>query len=160
MMCMTMRAIAAVDVALWDILGKMSGQPLYRLLGGRSRDSVLVYGHANGKDIEECSAEVGKYVALDFGIVGQLPSRDQYYLAENFMAIFQRDYRRIAPNALIAGNAGAPLASASDFFGFVLVEQRIDGGGSARAPTAARGEVELPAQERRAGGSTSNLPPR
>jgi ubiquinone biosynthesis protein len=44
-----------------------------------------------------------RFIALDFGIVGQLSSRDQYYLAENFMAIFQRDYRRIAELHVEAG---------------------------------------------------------
>src|SRR3954469_17217608 len=44
----TMTAIAAVDTALWDIKSKALGVPLYDLLGGRSRDNVLVYGHANG----------------------------------------------------------------------------------------------------------------
>src|SRR4029078_5009026 len=44
----------------------MSNQPLYQLLGGRSREGVLVYGHANGKDIEECTAEVGKYIAQGY----------------------------------------------------------------------------------------------
>ncbi len=37
-----------------------------------------------------------KYIALDFGIVASLNDADQYYLAENFLAFFNRDYRRVA----------------------------------------------------------------
>jgi ubiquinone biosynthesis protein len=37
-----------------------------------------------------------RYAAVDFGIVGTLAPRDQHYLAENFLAFFERDYRRIA----------------------------------------------------------------
>ena len=48
----TMSAIAAVDTALWDLKAKAAGMPLYQLLGGASRDRVLVYAHANGRDIE------------------------------------------------------------------------------------------------------------
>ena len=44
-----------------------------------------------------------RFIALDFGIVGQLSDQDQYYLAENFMAIFNRDYRRIAELHVSAG---------------------------------------------------------
>src|SRR5277367_2214407 len=49
----TMAAIAAVDTALWDIKAKSLNTPLYQLLGGASREAVLVYGHASGAGVEE-----------------------------------------------------------------------------------------------------------
>jgi mannonate dehydratase len=49
----TMAAIAAVDTALWDIKAQAARMPLYQLLGGRSRDGLLAYGHASGKDLPE-----------------------------------------------------------------------------------------------------------
>ncbi|QBB68995.1 ubiquinone biosynthesis regulatory protein kinase UbiB [Pseudolysobacter antarcticus] len=44
-----------------------------------------------------------RFIALDFGIMGSLPRADQFYLAENFMAMFNRDYRRIAELHVEAG---------------------------------------------------------
>lgn len=58
----TMAAIAAIDMALWDIKGKALNAPVYNLLGGRSRHGIMVYGHANGNDIAETVDEVGKYI--------------------------------------------------------------------------------------------------
>src|SRR5437660_1898454 len=62
----TMTAISAVDTALWDIQGKALRVPVYQLLGGASREAVLVYGHANGKDVDETLAAVAEYVRLGY----------------------------------------------------------------------------------------------
>ena len=59
----TMSAIAAVDVALWDIKGKALNTPVYNLLGGQSRQGCLVYTHANGADIPEALDSVQKHIA-------------------------------------------------------------------------------------------------
>ena len=44
-----------------------------------------------------------RFIALDFGIMGSLPEADQYWLAENFIALFERDYARIASLHVEAG---------------------------------------------------------
>jgi mannonate dehydratase len=62
----TMTAIAAVDAALWDILGKSVNRPVYQLLGGGSRESVLVYGHANGRTLDETIEAVAHYRGLGY----------------------------------------------------------------------------------------------
>jgi mannonate dehydratase len=62
----TMTAIGAVDVALWDIKGKALSTPVYNLLGGKSRDRVLVYAHANGKDIEAALDDVARHKGLGY----------------------------------------------------------------------------------------------
>ncbi|CAN5369912.1 D-galactonate dehydratase family protein [soil metagenome] len=49
----TMTAIGAIDIALWDIKGKALNTPVYNLIGGKSRNKIRVYTHANGRDIEE-----------------------------------------------------------------------------------------------------------
>jgi len=62
----TMCAIAAVDTALWDVKGKAANMPVYQLLGGASRDGVLVYGHASGKDGADTLRSVGEYIKLGY----------------------------------------------------------------------------------------------
>ncbi len=58
----TMTAISAVDVALWDIKGKALGTPVYNLLGGKSRQGALVYAHANGADLPSAIESVKKHI--------------------------------------------------------------------------------------------------
>jgi mannonate dehydratase len=65
----TMAAIGAVDTALWDIKGKALNTPVYQLLGGASREAVLVYGHANGGDIDETVTAVSRYLDLGYKAV-------------------------------------------------------------------------------------------
>ncbi len=60
-------AISAIDIALWDILGKRLGVPIYQLLGGRARDKVVCYPHAQvageGTDVDGLVANCEKHVA-------------------------------------------------------------------------------------------------
>ncbi|MDX3900815.1 MAG: D-galactonate dehydratase family protein [Sphingobium sp.] len=86
----TMSAIAAVDTALWDIKGKVAGLPVYQLLGGASRESVMVYGHANGTTIEdtiqvarEYQAQGYRAIRIQCGVPGMAStygvSKDKYF---------------------------------------------------------------------------------
>ena len=62
----TMSAIGAVDTALWDIKAKSLGVPLYQLLGGASRDAVMVYGHASGENLDATLHAVAEYLKLGY----------------------------------------------------------------------------------------------
>lgn len=78
----TMAAIAAVDTALWDIKSKSLNVPLYQLLGGASREAILVYGHASGGDIEETLQAAARYVKLGYKAIraqAGIPGLDSTY---------------------------------------------------------------------------------
>src|SRR5687768_8656415 len=78
----TMAAIAAVDVALWDIRAKTLSVPLYDLLGGRSRDRVLVYAHANGQTLDDTVQAVAHHQSLGYRAIRAqcgIPGLDHAY---------------------------------------------------------------------------------
>lgn len=64
-----MAAFGAIDMALWDIKGKLANMPVYQLFGGKSRDGAMVYAHATGADLPDLMDSVESYVAQGYKAV-------------------------------------------------------------------------------------------
>ncbi len=76
-------AISGVDMALWDIKGKLANMPVYQLLGGKCREAAAVYVHADGRDVAEVTEnarrfmdEGYRYIRLQMGGYGGKGARD------------------------------------------------------------------------------------
>ncbi|MDQ0212454.1 D-mannonate dehydratase ManD [Arthrobacter bambusae] len=78
----TMAAIGAIDLALWDIQGKALDVPVYQLLGGAARDKILTYTHATGWDLPELLDSVDRRREQGFRAVraqSGVPGLDKVY---------------------------------------------------------------------------------
>jgi L-alanine-DL-glutamate epimerase-like enolase superfamily enzyme len=65
---MLIEAIAGVDIALWDIMGKAAGMPVYKLLGGVGRTEIAVYAASvNWVEDAEADRELESYIERGFG---------------------------------------------------------------------------------------------
>jgi galactonate dehydratase len=65
-------AVAAIDIALWDIKGKLYGVPVYELLGGKMRHKARLYGHVKGRTIDKLVEESKRLKAEGFTALGHL----------------------------------------------------------------------------------------
>lgn len=77
-----MAAIAAVDVALWDLKAQAAGMPLYQLLGGASRSGLLAYGHASGPDLPSLFDSIRRLLSEGYRAVRvqtSVPGLDKIY---------------------------------------------------------------------------------
>ncbi|NKB70489.1 MAG: galactokinase [Candidatus Latescibacteria bacterium] len=66
-------AVSAIDIALWDILGKSVGLPVYQLLGGRCRDKIKVFANIRGNTLEEVAANARAQVERGFHCLRMTP---------------------------------------------------------------------------------------
>lgn len=94
-------AIAAIDIALWDIAGKAAGMPVHRLLGGMGRKAVRAYASSiNWLDDATAEQEVARVLELGFGEIKVKLGQDVSRAIERARLV-----RRLAPDALLGVDA-------------------------------------------------------
>jgi L-alanine-DL-glutamate epimerase-like enolase superfamily enzyme len=97
-----MRAASAIDIALWDLFGQATGQPIYQLLGGASRDDVRVYNTCAGYQYVRKKPVQG---TANFG----LPARRDRKRPYEDLAAFKSDAGALAESLLEMGITGMKI---------------------------------------------------
>ncbi|MCM8750040.1 starvation-sensing protein RspA [Thermomicrobiaceae bacterium CFH 74404] len=62
-------ALSGIDMALWDIKGKLANMPLYQLFGGKCRQAAALYAHASGRDFQEVEEDARRYMEMGYRYV-------------------------------------------------------------------------------------------
>ncbi len=89
-------AISAIDIALWDILGKQLGVPIHELMGGRTRDKVRCYVHVYGDSLDELVAEALRQKAAGFTAVRFSPFGPDFHLHRSHEEWVREAVRRVS----------------------------------------------------------------
>lgn len=119
-------AIGGLEMALWDILGKSLGVPVYQLLGGAVRDRIKVYAHAHGSTTEQMVAKATAAVQAGYRAVKSAPLA-QTHLVDSHRVIDAA----VSKVAAVREAIGPDIDLALDFHGnaspmmAVLLEQEL-----------------------------------
>lgn len=104
-----LEAISAVDIALWDLMGKATGQPVYNLLGGRTRETIRVYAsrlYAN-ENLDRLATEARGFVEQGFTALKQrfgFGPRDGAEGMRKNLALVKTVRDAVGPDIEIAGD--------------------------------------------------------
>jgi galactonate dehydratase len=113
-------AISGIDQALWDILGKSLGVPVYTLLGGKVRDRIKLYTHVDGQSLEELRANAQMAVQKGFTLVKTVISEKAHFLEP--LSYMNRQIQRMET---IRDAIGSDIDMAIDFHGRVSPSMAI-----------------------------------
>ncbi len=86
------QAISAVDLALWDLLGKLRNEPVYALLGGKTKDRLPVYATSSRADLAQKMGFVGAKIPCPYG-----PSAGDEGFRKN-VAFFKEAREKVGPD--------------------------------------------------------------
>jgi L-alanine-DL-glutamate epimerase-like enolase superfamily enzyme len=128
----TSPAIAAVETACWDIVGKACGQPLVNLFGGRFRDSVEYFYYIASPDLDAVAAEGRRALAAGFGTCYLKVGSDSIATDVERVAALRdgagpRMNIRVDANEAWSAGAAVRAVRAMEPYGLELVEQPVSG---------------------------------
>jgi len=86
-----LRALSAIDLALWDIKGKALNQPVWQLLGGRAQQGIRIYNSSGGASYDAAPIEGPRYRWPGHGVVGEKGPLNDYWMAVNEPAEYARE---------------------------------------------------------------------
>lgn len=86
-----LRALSAIDLALWDIKGKALGQPVWQLLGGRTQQGIPIYNSSGGASYGAAQRDGPRRIWPGYGKVGEKELLNDYWMAVNEPAEYAKE---------------------------------------------------------------------